>query len=458
MDIRHVWLAVPAFIILLSAEPLVSEEGAKGTRQSAGAPNGLLIEGPVIRGNGRVSLIKSGGKWQLLVDRKNYIVKGVEYSADTVGSRPKESNTWMNDDFNSNGRRDGPYEAWLDENKNEYQDQNEYPIGDFMLLKRMGCNTIRIYHPQNIRGEILRDLYKNYGIMSIMGNFVGAYTVDTGAEWKKGTDYTSKSQKQKMLQSVENMVEKYKDEPFVLMWMLGNENDSVGSYENSTFNNTNARKKPEAFAKFVGEVARRIKELDPDHPVGICLANYSLLPYLNKYAPEVDIVGMNAYSGAYGFGAMWGRVKSVFDRPVMLTEYGVDAWNQKKQKTDEEFQERYHRKAWMDIIENSYFGDKAGNSIGGVVFCWLDKWWLCGSPLAHDTDIGAWEGPSNDGMFNDEWIGICSQGNGSKSPFLRQPRKIYYAYKEMWNLPLEELELDMIKRRKMTMEGRSPGK
>lgn len=38
-----------------------------------------------------------------------------------------------------------------------------------------------------------------------------------------------------------------------------------------------------------------------------------------------------------------------------------------------------------------------------------------------------------DGKSHEEWFGICGQGDGSKSPFLRQPRKVYYSYKEIWN-------------------------
>ena len=111
----------------------------------------------------------------------------------------------------------------------------------------------------------------------------------------------------------------------------------------------------------------------------------------------------------------------------MISEYGVDAWNQKKQQEDEDFQALYHRRAWRDIIANSYWGNKTGNSIGGVVFTWLDKWWLCGRPDEHDTDIGSWDGPTKGGKFHDEWMGMFGQGDGTDSPFCRQPRKVHIA-------------------------------
>ena len=53
---------------------------------------------------------------------------------------------------------------------------------------------------------------------------LGGYAVDSGANWKVGTDYTNPDQRAKMLSSVESMVNDNKDEPYVLFWVLGNEN------------------------------------------------------------------------------------------------------------------------------------------------------------------------------------------------------------------------------------------
>jgi hypothetical protein len=384
-------------------------------------------------GADKVSTVKDeNGHWQLIVDGEPYLVKGMEYSADTVGSRP-ELNEWMKSDLNHNGLNDGPYDSWVDKNGDGYQDLDEKTIGDFQLLKEMGCNTIRLYHSSELDKKLLRDLSENYGIRVIMGNLVGAYCVDSGAQWDCGTDYTDPKQRACMKDSVREMVLANKNEQYVLMWMLGNENDCGGSQENSTLNNTNAAGNPEAYAKFMEEMASFIKQLDPNHPVGVCNGTYRMLKALNKYAPDVDVFGINAYLGPYGFGTLWNRVKTEFDRPVLVTEYGADSYNQNTRQIDEDFQALYHKKAWQDIEANTYLGDKTGNSIGGVAYCWMDKWWLCGSSKEHDTENGAWKGYTNDSWVNDEWLGFCGQGNGSKSPFLRRLRKVYFLYRdELW--------------------------
>jgi len=299
-------------------------------------------------------------------------------------------------------------------------------------LKDLGCNTIRIYHPVNIKKEVFRDLYKRFGIKVIMGNFLGAYTWGSQASWDKGTDYTDPIQRKNMLEDVKKMVLEFKNEPYILFWMLGNENDMQGNYQNSTFNNTNARLVPAVFAKFVNEVVQMIHELDPDHPVGICNGSVRLMKHFAQDAPQLDIIGVNAYSGAFGFGTLWNAVKMDFDRPVVITEYGIDCYDQNNKRIDEDSQANYYKGCWRDIVNNSYNHKGVGNSLGGFAYTWLDSWWFCGSPFEHDVEIGAWRGPSRDSWMNDEWMALCSQGDGKSSPFLRQLRKVYYMFKEEW--------------------------
>ncbi|MDR1941408.1 MAG: hypothetical protein LBQ47_03695 [Endomicrobium sp.] len=385
-----------------------------------------------------VKVLKSNNGWKLSVDDQDYFIKGIEYSADTIGEYP-ESNDWMHSDLNNNGKIDGPYDSWIDYDRDNFQSPDEHTTGDFALLKAMGCNTIRIYHSEKVNKELLRDLYKNYGIRVIMGNFFGAYTKGSGADWHDGTDYSNPLHKYRMKESVRKMVNEHKDEPYVLMWMLGNENDSPGSEANSTKTNTNAYKNPQAFASFLNETAEMIKTMDKNHPVGVCNATTKFLPYYKKYAPAIDILGFNQYSGPYGFGVLWNAVKNGYDRPIIITEYGCDSYNSLKSHEDEEYQSKYHTAAWKDIENNSYWGKGRGNSLGGVVYSWMDKWWLSGSPRVHDTLLGAWKGPVNDGLFNDEWLGIVSQGNGKNSPFQRQLKAVYYTYQEeLWN-PLNDI-------------------
>lgn len=391
-------------------------------------PNTDLLSIKKRSGKGNVRVIQyETGDWQLMVDNKPYTIRGITYAPTKVGQSPDDGTmtNWMYDDFNQNGLIDGPYDTFVDKNRNNLQDNNEQAIGDFKLMKDMGVNTIRIYHqPFEVNKELLRDLYDTYGIRVIMGDFLGKYALGSGAPWNPGTDYNNEEHRKNMLDSVAKMVNEFKDEPYILFWLLGNENVYGVA--------CNADKDPDTFFKFANEVAQQIKLLDPEHPVAICSGDILYLDKFGQKAPDIDIFGTNAYRGDYGFGFLWRQVKNEADKPVFITEFGCPAFAEGKSDEEAEaLQAEYLQNSWEDIEGNSAFNAGAGNSIGGVVFEWLDEWWKAYEPARHDTK-GLWIGPFPDGFMHEEWLGVSGQGDGKLSPFLRQLRKSYYMYKEIW--------------------------
>lgn len=379
------------------------------------------------RGSKEIRLRKyESGDWQLLVDNKPFLIKGITYTPTRVGESPDEGtlSNWTEQDTNNNGLIDAPYEAWVDKNRNGKKDKDEKVVGDFTLLKEMGVNTIRVYHqPFRPNKKILRDLYNNYGIRVIMGDFLGKYALGSGASWFEGTDYDNPEQRKNMLESVKEMVLEFKDEPYILMWLLGNENVYGVA--------CNADKKPASFFKFVNEVAKEIKKIDPKHPVGICSGDVLYLDLFGKYCPDVDIFGTNVYRGKYGFGFLWQDVKELADKPVLITEFGAPSFAKGFTREEaEEYQSLYHKGCWRDIMNNSA-GSGEGNALGGIIFEYLDEWWKAYEPSYHDTK-GLFVGPFLDGYMHEEWLGIVSQEDGSDSPFLRQLKKAYFTYKSLW--------------------------
>lgn len=379
-------------------------------------------------GKGKVHLIQyETGDWQLMVQNKPYVIQGITYAPTRVGESPDNGTmtNWMEDDVNKNSKIDGPYDAFVDKNKNNLQDPNEPAVGDFQLLKEMGVNTIRLYHqPFKVNKALLRDLYNRYGIRVIMGDFLGKYAIGSGASWDPGTDYSNPLHRKNMLESVTQMVLEFKDEPYILFWLLGNEN--VYGYA------CNANKEPDVFFSFANEAALQIKNIDPEHPVGICSGDLLFLDKFAKNAPDIDIFGTNAYRGDYGFGFLWRQLKDEVDKPAFITEFGCPAYAAGKSLDEsEEMQAEYHRGAWEDIERNMAFRQGLGNALGGVVFEWLDEWWKAYEPFMHDTK-GLFTGPFPDGYMHEEWLGVCGQGDGARSPFLRQLRKSYFSYKKLW--------------------------
>jgi hypothetical protein len=380
------------------------------------------------RGGERVKVVKyENGDWQLLVEGKPFIIKGITYSPTKVGESPDKGTqqNWSTQDINNDGIIDAALEAWVDKNRNNIQDSDEKSVGDFALMKDMGVNAIRLYHqPFKINKELIRQMHQKYGIYIILGDFLGKYALGSKAEWNPGTIYKDPEQQKNMLESVKEMVLEFKDEPAVLFWILGNENVYGVACD--------ADKDPESFFKFANEAALLIKSLDPlKRPVAIASGDILYLDVFAKNAPDIDIFGANVYRGKYGFLDYWDEVKRVADRAAMITEYGAPSFA--KGYTEEEaenFQAEYHRGCWLDIMCDSA-GYAAGNAVGGFVFEWLDEWWKAYEASRHDKR-GLFTGPFLDGYMHEEWLGIVGQGDGKKSPFERQLKKAYFTYKELW--------------------------
>lgn len=384
------------------------------------------------------------GHWQLRVDGKPYLVKAVAYSPTPVGQSPDEGydlDAWWSADADQDGKIDAALDAWLDKNRNGRQDPDEPSVGDFQLMKEMGVNTLRVYHHGRVNKELLRTLYLDYGIRVIMGDLLGMYGVGSGADWYEGTDYIKPEHQDKMKESVRKMLADHKDEPYVLLWMLGNESNygEVGSKEKDTVGTgSQARHQLDAMYAFVDEVAGMIKSIDPTRPVAFSNGDVVGIDVMAKHVANVDIFGTNSYRGESGFGYnFWNDVRRFLDKPVLLTEYGCPAFfNGKSLDFAETRQLDYHRGNWEDLRANAA-GSGFGSSLGGVIFEWVDEWWKAGPPPkfsgAIQESIGQFQAAFPDGWMHEEWLGLLSQGDGSQSPRLRVPRKAYDYYRQVWN-------------------------
>ena len=402
---------------------------------------------PVYSVASEVKTEKSADGWRLLVDGKPFFIKGMCYTPSAIGESADDGSVrnWMSVDNDRDGRNDFAYQSWVDSNRNNTMDPDEKAIGDFELMRQMGVNVIRVYHHLSLDPELqrlntftakmhnysedftvdkervlLRDLYSRYHISVAMGDLLGAYTVSTGAGWAEGTDYSNPQQRANMLKSVEEMVRRYKDEPYILMWILGNENNLQGN------THTNASQNPEVYARFVNEAAVLIKKIDGHHPVAISNGADFLLEDFAKYAPDVDIFGLNKYSVG-GFGELWNRVSAVYDRPVMLTEFGQQKLFFSDGQFSESVQERIHQLSWKDIALHAAGKQSPGNAIGGFVYEWVDEWWKDGEPAKQNlnSDRNAWD---------HEYSGVVSMGDGSGGSLERQIRSVYGMYKEIWKV------------------------
>ncbi len=392
--------------------------------------------------------------WQFFVDGKPFPIRAVTYSVTPIGRSPDRgswnvSKDWQWVDTNKNKIHDGFYESFIDKNGNGKQDANEPSIGDGKLLKDLGVNTLRAYHHLYDK-EFMRKLYADFGLRILCGDLLGAYAVDSGATWQAGTDYADPKQQETMLAGVRKMVEEYKDEPYVIMWVLGNEN--VYGVANS------AGRDPVSFFKLVNRAAELIHQLDPTRPVAISNGDLLHLDLIKEYCPALDVMGANAYRGEQGFGKhLFLDVRDILDKPVLITEYGVSAYGEGyTQEQADAYQSMYLANNYEDM-EANMAGRGIGNALGGVLFEYMDEWWKANSDLPEKVQKARaeWYAPKSaiykslqpenhdkvpqfgfpfiDGWSYEEWYGLVSQGDGKASPFLRQLRPAYFRMQKLWD-------------------------
>lgn len=393
-------------------------------------------------GTGRVRLVQfENGHWQMTVDGTPWTIRGLTYKPTAVGETPDTGPLpdWMTTDRNDNGQID-VLETFVDANRNNRRDPDEPTIGDFAQIRAMGVNTLRLYHTDYDAKRAkarLRQLYDDDGFMVMMGDFVGMYTIGSGAKWEEGTDYLNPTQRKRMFASVKQMVREYKDEPYLLLWVLGNENN-YGGVHGIVGGVGNAGRYPKEYYRFINELATWIHKEDPNHPVALGNGDLLFLDILAKEVHAIDVFGANAYRGWQGVGrSFFEDVQRWLDKPVVIAEFGCPAYqSQQPSEIAERDQAVYHLGSWVDLADNMA-GRGVGNVIGGVVFEWVDEWWKAGqpprfSPSVHETHPN-WAGPFPGGWNFEEWFGVVSQGDGSLSPYLRQPRLSYQLYQRLWS-------------------------
>lgn len=369
----------------------------------------------------------NNGHYQLIANNKVYLVKGVCYNPIPIGQNHEYD--WWSD----------PHKPWLVDGK---------------LMKAMGINTIRLYQSHEDINEVkrvIRDLYEKYGIRTIMGSWLGFWEYPCPF-------YGDKRFQNKVKKEVIDMVTQLKDEPGVLLWTLGNENNYSCFGQGNTWSDEEVDKetdpqkqkalKAKIYYSFINDLAREIHKIDPDHPVALGNGELTGLEFANQYAPDVDLVACIIYRGKT-FGNLFKSLKLTFDKPILLAEFGADAYDAYLKKEDQNMQAFFLESQWRQIYDNLAGNMQgAGNCLGGVMFEWLDEWWKYGqddpdgwnmhnphagwSSGSYYFDIKA-EGNKN---MNEEWFGLVDVSKDPKGGLdIRTPRKAYYVVREFWKNP-----------------------
>lgn len=358
------------------------------------------------------SVVTVSGR-KILVNGQPFTIQGVNYSPIPVGY--------------TGGAPGGGCLAY------SWWNSRESYIADFPLIKRMGANTIRTYNIMNNVADSAQvlaalDAAQAQGLYVIMA-YYPPHFVDASDPSFASTIRTN----------FIAAVQAYKDHPAVLMWALGNEqNLDNGAWQ--------------GWYPLVNEVAGRAKAIDPNHPVTTVEGEYAdgtktyNIGRVTRMADDpnmgnLDLWGFTAYRGKT-FQGLFETLVSSTSKPLLVAEFGKDAYRDATRQEDQAMQVSYIDPQWREIAANLSASVAGKPLIGATVFEWTDEWWQDTGPgtscFTHDTMV-AFTHPEDpdDPNYNNEWFGLAAISPidplTNPAGTNRSLRKSYYTLQGFWN-------------------------
>jgi hypothetical protein len=231
---------------------------------------------------------------------------------------------------------------------------------NILALKEAGGNTFRTWELTHIEQELV--MAEKLGLMIAVG-------IPTGKELL-GFDYDNEEAVAEQFVWVTAVIEKYKNHPNVLLWVINNE-------PNLLFDDKEKLKEvnPKVYAA-MGDIIDYIHRIDPNHPVTFSLAgaNPKDIAQVLKYAPNIDILSVQSYGGLVGLPDS--IFQSDADKPYMVTEFGpMGHWELPTTEWNREIEEPSAVKAtgMAKRMQDVIIDDKTGKIIGSFVFFWGQK-------------------------------------------------------------------------------------
>jgi len=217
------------------------------------------------------------------------------------------------------------------------------------MAAQAGANSVRTWGTHEA-GDLL-DRAHDYGMTVTLGIWLSHIA----------PDYLDPAYRRRTVDEIQQVLDRHKNHPALLMWALGNEINLEGAGT------------PDAW-QFVDELARMIKSQDPNHPV-ISVISFDdvTADTVAAYAPHLDALGINAYGTLSKVRAMIDA--STFKGPYLITEWGVNGhweaertvWGRPIEPTSQQKVDFHLQRYAQEILANS------DRCIGSYVFLWGQK-------------------------------------------------------------------------------------
>lgn len=225
--------------------------------------------------------------------------------------------------------------------------------GSKVLLKEIGGNSFRTWGADKAKVEL--DEAQKYGHTVMLGFWLGHHN--------HGFSYLNKAALEKTEREVLETVAKIKNHPALLCYSLGNEMEL-------------GEPNPKEMWQFINRLAKKVKEADPNHPVGTVVADMwkEKADAILEFAPELQYMGINSYGGATSVGRRWRELGG--NIPYILTEYGPKGANECGKAPNGlplEWTSTYKADWYREVYEKTILEEKGKWCLGGYVFTWGHK-------------------------------------------------------------------------------------
>ncbi len=280
---------------------------------------------------------------------------------------------------------------------------------DLPLLRGLGANTLRLYSwdPEVSHRKFLKAVAEGPRPLRLIVN-----------KWiDPATDCSDSAAVEALVRTFEAIAKDVAREPAVLGIALGNEANVDGAGEK------------EAFWEAHEKIAAAVKKAAPHKLVTIPITDkLGQVQKADAMVPSIDVWAMQIYRGVK-FGSLFDTFEKASKRPLVITEFGIDAFDAKagaEGKNDAEFAPEAFSDLWKELA-------RARSCAGGCWFEFCDEWWKHsgGDPAKQDT--GGKPNAYPDGEGNEEWYGIYRLIEGGRDkPATLQPRALAMAMSRVW--------------------------
>jgi len=332
---------------------------------------------------------------RLLVDGKSFFVKSVGYSPVPIGVDASAQPPYGDYFTNSN---------------------DSFYVRDIPVLKALGTNALKLWG-WNISADHsdFLDLAIANDIWVIPTFWMGPGTYPNLADSRVIAQVTADFQT--WLSAINN-------HPAVLFY-------NIGSDLNADWNYGAER---DAVYSLIDKLAALGKSLQPanaSRPFSTALNDQHALEDINKYeasTPNIAIWSVNAYRGC-SFKGIFTQFAAASRRPLFISEFGIDAFNDQRMTVDEPLQAACVSSLWGEIVNGSV-------SIGGAIVEYQDEWWKGklaqadarhpGCPNYNASFHSNCGYPSDfpDSYTNQAWFGIVDEDYA--------PREVFTAIQKLW--------------------------